>query len=99
MPNFSSYSDKLPEKLHPLNPRHYLLLAYWVFFRPTALQRYFYQASHELYQLTGWRKFYRSWRYPAYRQLYLMLPAASLLLAGLGIFLYFLSTVQINFEF
>lgn len=99
MPNFPSYSGELPEKLHPLNPRHYLLLAYWVFFRPTALQRYFYQASPELYQLTGWQKFYRSWRYPAYRQLYLMLPAASLLLAalaGLGLFLCFLITVQGN---
>ncbi len=40
MPTFPTYDGELPNCLNPLNPRHYLLVLYWVFFRPTALNYY-----------------------------------------------------------
>jgi hypothetical protein len=39
--------------LDPLNWRHYFLLLYWVFFRPTALKCYLYRAEPELYRSEG----------------------------------------------
>lgn len=33
-PAFPVYRGELPARLNPLNPRHYLLLAYWIFCRP-----------------------------------------------------------------
>jgi WD40 repeat protein len=80
MPTFPSYSGKVPESLNPLNPGHYLLLAYWVFFRPIALNAYFYQAAPALHQQGGIGKFFRTWGVKAYRGLYLMLVAIVVLL-------------------
>jgi len=40
MPTFPTYRGELPQCLDPLNLRHYFLLAYWVYFRPTALKCY-----------------------------------------------------------
>jgi len=40
MPTFPTYHGELPRCLNPLNLRHYFLLAYWVYFRPTALKCY-----------------------------------------------------------
>lgn len=80
MPTFPTYRGTLPACLNPLNPRHYLLLAYWIYFRPTALKCYCYQADPELYQAdTGFARFRREWRVPAYRNLYLMMPLLMLL--------------------
>lgn len=81
MPTFPKYRGELPECLRPLNPRHYWLLAYWVFFRPTALKCYLYQADPELYGAGAKLSIFL--RVPAYRNLYLLMPGVSLLLSVL----------------
>jgi WD40 repeat protein len=99
MPKFPIYRGELPEVLSPLQLRHYWLLAYWVFFRPTAFHCYLNQADPDVYRLSGLGKFLRTWRVPAYRNLYLMLPLAIALLAilvALASHLYMLSTFQGN---
>ncbi len=53
MPTFPTYDGELPSCLNPWNPRHYLLVLYWVYFRPTALKCYLYQADPELYRSEG----------------------------------------------
>jgi WD40 repeat protein len=99
MPNFPKPSGDLPEVLSPLNLRHYSLLAYWVYFRPTAFHGYLYQAAPDVYQLRGLGKFLQTWKIPAYRNIYLMLPFAIALMAvlvSLVLFLYKTITVQNN---
>lgn len=93
MPNFSAYQERLPECLNPLNFRHYLLLAYWVYFRPTALKSYLYQINPELYRAAPGLQIFRTLRMPPYRNLYLMIPIVGLgLSSSLGlIFLWVLS--------
>jgi hypothetical protein len=56
MPTFPTYDGHLPQCLNPLNPRHYLLVLYWVFFRPTALKCYLYYSDPLLYKnyTDGW---------------------------------------------
>jgi len=73
-PQFPTYHGELPACLNPLNPRHYFLLAYWIFFRPTALKCYLYQADPELYKTkTGaGLGIFKTVRVRAYRNLYLM---------------------------
>lgn len=97
MPTFPSYSGEMPQLFNPLNPRHYLLLADWIFFRPTALNCYFYQVAPNLYQQGGWGKFRRTWGVPAYRRFYLMLGTTLALLTiliGLMAGFYHLATEQ-----
>ena len=97
MPTFPKYRGNLPECLNPLDPSHYCLLAYWVYFRPTALNCYLYQAAPECKDLRGLSKVRRTWTITAYRNLYLMLPVAVLLFAllvGLVVGLYLLWTLQ-----
>lgn len=97
MPTFPSYSGEMPQLFNPLNPRHYLLLAYWIFFRPTALNCYFYQVAPKLYQQGGWGKFRRTWFVPAYRRFYLMLGTTLALFTiwlGLMAGFYHLATEQ-----
>lgn len=94
MPNFPTYRGELPECLSPLKLRDYFLLAYWVFFRPTALKCYLYQADPELYRAGAGLKIFRTLSVPAYRNLYLLVPGVTVLLAlliGLPIALIFLS--------
>ncbi len=45
MPTFPTYDGELPSCLNPWNPRHYLLVLYWVYFRPSMLKVYYYQIS------------------------------------------------------
>ncbi|HAJ60434.1 MAG TPA: hypothetical protein DCP31_15155, partial [Cyanobacteria bacterium UBA8543] len=97
MPTFPKYQGELPQCLNPFNLRHYWLLAYWVYFRPTALNCYLYQAAPECYLLRGLSKVRRTWNIRAYRSLYFMVPVAVLLLAllvGLVVGLYLLWTWQ-----
>ncbi len=97
MPTFPKYQGELPQCLNPSNLRHYWLLAYWLYFRPTALNCYLYQAAPECYQLRGLSKVRRTWHIQSYRNLYLMVPVAVLLLAllvGLVVGLYLLWTFQ-----
>ncbi|MEW5856939.1 MAG: hypothetical protein AB1861_06105 [Cyanobacteriota bacterium] len=99
MPNFPKLRDDLPDVLSPLKLRHYSLLAYWVYFRPTAFHSYLYHAAPDLYQMRGYQKFLQTWKVPSYRNIYLMLPMAialMALLAGMTIFLYTVITVQNN---
>ncbi|MCP4696078.1 MAG: ATP-binding protein [Gammaproteobacteria bacterium] len=83
MPAFPTYHGELPKCLSPRKPRHYLLLAYWLYFRPTALKCYLYQAGPELYRAGPGRGIFRTLRVPAYRNLYWMMPGVSLLLSVL----------------
>jgi AAA+ ATPase superfamily predicted ATPase len=70
MPTFPVYDGELPSCLNPLNLRHYGLLAYWIYFRPTALKYYLYQANPELYKNSGdISNFIRGLRTPTYRNL------------------------------
>jgi len=81
MPTFPTYNGELPSCLNPLKPRHWLLLAYWVYFRPTALRCYLYQADPELYRTgAGWTIF-KTWKTPAYRNAFISIPAICLLLS------------------
>lgn len=88
MPAFPRYPGHLPLSLNPLNLRHYFLLAYWIYCRPTAFHAYLHQGGAQLQGLQGWRRFLFSWRLPAYRNLYLMAPIplalVALLLVGLA---------------
>ena len=52
MPTFPTWPGELPRSLDPLNWRHYFLLLFWIFFRPTALKAYLYQAD-PIYFTTG----------------------------------------------
>ncbi|MEC4881792.1 MAG: ATP-binding protein [Scytonema sp. PMC 1070.18] len=70
--SFPNYRGQIPQCLNPLNVRHYFLLAYWVYFRPTALNCHLYRANSDLYQSRGFGKIFRTWRIPAYRNLYWM---------------------------
>ncbi|MBW4621316.1 MAG: AAA family ATPase [Cyanosarcina radialis HA8281-LM2] len=79
MPTFPKYDGKLPECLNPFNPIHYWLLAYWVYFRPTALNCYLYQAAPEIYHHRNVRQIFRLWKIRAYRHLYCMTLVAILL--------------------
>ncbi len=90
MPTFPKYRGELPQCLNPRNIRHYFLLAYWVYFRPTALNCYLYEASPECYQLRGLEKIRRTWNISAYRSLYLMsIPAVFLFVLLLGLMVFF----------
>ena len=87
MPTFPTYSGELPQCLNPLNPRHYWLVAYWVFFRPTALKCYLYQANPEIYrQSSGFRNFVNGLQQPAYWRLGLIaIGVATLLSVVVGV--------------
>jgi len=87
---FPTYHGELPQCLNPLNLRHYFLLAYWVYFRPTALTCYLYQADPDLYRSGPGLGIFHILRVPAYRNLYLIMPGVILLfsvLVGLPIVL------------
>ena len=83
MPKFPTYEGEIPPYLHPLNPRHWLLLANWIYRRPTALKCYLYQANSELYWEEKWVGISRAWLVPAYRNLYLCIPLVCLSLTFL----------------
>lgn len=78
MPTFPTYPGELPSCLNPLNLRHYFLLAYWVFFRPTALKCYLYQADPDLYRTGPGLGIFRTLRVSAYRNLYLVALVAAI---------------------
>lgn len=74
MPTFPTYQRTLPKSLSLFKPAHYLLLAYWVYFRPSALISYFYQAMPELFDSEKPIGFFRKWSTPAFRNLFFMIP-------------------------
>ena len=70
MPTFPEYQGPpLPDVLDPLNPRHYLLLADWIFLKPSRLKHYLHRADPELYFAEGWSALKRALRRPAIRNL------------------------------
>ncbi|MCA1992535.1 MAG: AAA family ATPase [Coleofasciculus sp. S288] len=83
MPKFSAYQGELPECLNPLNLRHYLLLAYWTYFRPTALKTYLYQVEPDFYRAAPGLQIFYTLRTPFYRNLYLIIPIVGLGLSSL----------------
>ena len=86
MPTFPTYRGNMPDSncLEPSKPGDYLMLAYWVFFRPSALKYYLYQADARLYNARPkWGNIRRAWRVPAYHSLYLMVPGSILWLSVL----------------
>ena len=97
MPAFPSYRGTIPKCLNPLNPYHYLLLAYWLFFRPSGFSAYLNQAEPNQKMQEGWAKFWGTLRTKACQQIYIMAIASSLLcliLAVLITFFYNLGTLQ-----
>ncbi|MBN2004322.1 MAG: hypothetical protein JXA21_13285 [Anaerolineae bacterium] len=84
MSTYPNYHGDLPAALNPLDLRHYFLLAYWVYFRPSALEAYLCRAQRELSDPDLAKKFSRIWRIPAYRTVFLMTPGVILLLVVLG---------------
>jgi hypothetical protein len=62
MPTFPPYPPGLPRCLNPWKIRHWLLVIYWVFFRPSALKCYLYQVGPEFYRNPRRRPWqWRSW--------------------------------------
>ncbi|MDY6994915.1 MAG: hypothetical protein SVR94_20205, partial [Pseudomonadota bacterium] len=103
MPSFPNYRGKLPTCLNALNFYHYVLLAYWSFFRPTALKCYFYQAEPQLYQSGEGRQLLQTIHIRAYRQVYLMIPGVilgvTLLINGLiWLILFGLTPISFNWS-
>lgn len=83
MLTFPTYRNELPKCLRVFKPSHYALLAYWIYFRPTVLKCYFYQALPELYSTENPAKFFRKWKTPAFHNLYVMLPIVCISLSVL----------------
>jgi hypothetical protein len=82
MPTFPTYDGELPSCLNPWNPRHYLLVLYWVYFRPTALKCYLHQADSELYRKDGsWKSLKQGLHVLAYRNLWIMAFLATVALS------------------
>jgi hypothetical protein len=74
----------LPRCLDLLQGRHYLWLLYWVYFCPTYLKVYLYQADPAIYRAEpGLKIILRTTQLPPYRNLYCMIPILSLCF-GLG---------------
>jgi hypothetical protein len=98
MPTFPTYDGELPKCLNPLNLRHYWLVLYWVFFRPTALKCYLYQASPKIYKSDGgWKYFFQCFKLTAYRNLFLISSISTILISFFIIFLglYFQEPIHI----
>jgi hypothetical protein len=81
MPTFPTYPGNLPHCLNPFNWRHYLLVAYWVFFRPTALKCYLYQAEPELYRGGSGNGIGTALALPPYRNLIIVAVGSMVLVA------------------
>ncbi|NJL06743.1 MAG: hypothetical protein HC911_17940, partial [Chloroflexaceae bacterium] len=82
-PRFPTYRGTLPPLLHWWHPRHWLLLAYWVYFRPSALHTYLYATNPQAYHApqAGWHNLQLLWRTPAFRSLLLCTPFTVLTLS------------------
>jgi hypothetical protein len=81
MPTFPTCDGKLPSRLNPLNLRHYFLLTYWIYFRPSILKRYLHQSSirEHRYEISNPLST-RSLRYRSHKNLILIGLLSSLLI-------------------
>ena len=102
---FSAYTEELPQHFNPFNLRHCLLLAFWIYFRPTLLKSYLYQLDPEFYWAKPGLKVFRTFKIPGYRNLYLTALNASLLLSSffsiIGLLIlpvvFWLTDIKINY--
>lgn len=82
MPTFPSYEGPpLPGMLKPLDPRHYLMLTDWIFFKPSRLKQYLYRADPDLFRRSDWRALAVALRHPAYRSLLLVSLVLTLIIS------------------
>ncbi|MGB1251815.1 MAG: hypothetical protein ACPG8W_14445 [Candidatus Promineifilaceae bacterium] len=81
-PQFPNHhGEPLPQVLKPWRLDHYWKLFLWIYYQPSHLKQYLYQADPELYFARGW-VFWRAWRLPAYRNLVLMSLLLTISLSG-----------------
>ena len=66
------FGPPIPKVLNPLNLKHYWLLFIWVYFQPSRLKRYLWQADPESYFQEGWQALRQSAVQPAIRNLVVM---------------------------
>ena len=81
MPNFPYYFSDLPEHFNLLSLRHYLLLAYWVYFSPTTLKYYLHEIDNEFYHANSGFKFIQFFYKIDSRNLFFTMTGASLLIS------------------
>ncbi len=73
MPTFPKhYGPPLPDRLDPLNPRHYLMLLNWVFFRPSFLKHFVRKAVPEQIDKHGVRSCLAILRHPPCRDMFII---------------------------
>lgn len=84
MANFSANSEihSLPVQFDPLNIRHCLRLAFWIYFQPSRIKCYLYQLDPEFYCAAPGLAIFKTFFIPDYRHLYLSAINASLLLSS-----------------
>lgn len=81
MPSFPEPTYPVPKRLNPLNFRHVVLVAYWIYCSPSALKYYLYQASPSLYRASLGSDILEMLAIGAYRNLCLCLPLTIALVA------------------
>ena len=74
MPTFPVPPRQVPYCLNPLNFRHILRVAYWIYCYPTALRYYLYRAGPSLYRTAPGEKLLKTLTAKAYSSLFLCLP-------------------------
>ena len=80
MNTLSINSNQIPECLNPFNPKHYILLLYWIFLRPTDLKNYLYKIDPDLYKAnSNINKILSAFNYKSYRNLYIIAAIISFL--------------------
>ncbi len=83
-PTYPRYiGPPLPKVLNPLNPQHYLIFLDWIFFKPSRLKQYLWQADQELYSASEFKAFRAALQTPAYGNLIWMAFIPILLFAFL----------------
>ncbi len=81
MPTFPIPPCPVPNCLNPLDFRHSLLIAYWIYCYPTALKYYLYQANPSQYKASLGSSLFKILKIRAYRNLYFCLPLTIALLS------------------
>lgn len=81
MPTFPTPLCSVPNCLNPLNFRHALLVAYWIYGCPTALKYYLHRANPALYKAGPGNGIFKTLTISTYRNLYLCLPLTIALLS------------------
>ena len=81
---FPTYPHDLPHSLNPFRLADYARLAYWVYFRPTALKSYLFRALPGLFDQAHPIGFFRKWGAPAFRNLFIMMPVICAVISIIG---------------